>query len=161
MKKNDHSAAYFQPVLLLLLAAAVIVGAIFGLRAFAGGFLKDENGQWADLAVEEETEPIVMTEVQTESEPATEPVTERETEIVATEVQTETETQTESETDPMEEAVYLVLKVGCNFRSGPSMDAEIYGTKEAGITVRFLEDVGGWYKVEIDGVVGYMGSQFF
>ena len=27
--------------------------------------------------------------------------------------------------------------------------------------VKFLEDLGGWYKVQIDGVTGYMGSQFF
>ncbi len=63
--------------------------------------------------------------------------------------------QTESE------AVYMVLQVTCNFRAGPSMDAEIYGTREAGTTVQFLEDVGGWYHVIIDGVEGYMGSQFF
>ena len=69
--------------------------------------------------------------------------------------------QTETESEVESEAVYLVLKTGCNFRAGPSMDAEIYGTKEAGITVKFLEDLGGWYKVEIDGVTGYMGSQFF
>ncbi|MDY3918104.1 MAG: SH3 domain-containing protein [Candidatus Limivivens sp.] len=156
MKKNGHSAAYFQPVLLLLLAAAVIAGAIFGIRAAAGSFLKDENGEWADLINQEEPEPVIMTEPETEVQ--TEAVTEQVTEA---EVQTETETETESETEPMTEAVYLVLKVGCNFRSGPSMDAEIYGTKEAGITVRFLEDLGGWYKVEIDGVTGYMGSQFF
>lgn len=63
--------------------------------------------------------------------------------------------QTESE------SVYMVLQVTCNFRAGPSMDAEIYGTREAGTTVQFLEDVGGWYHVIIDGVEGYMGSQFF
>ena len=63
--------------------------------------------------------------------------------------------QTESE------AVYMVLQVTCNFRAGPSMDAEIHGTREAGTTVQFLEDVGGWYHVIIDGVEGYMGSQFF
>lgn len=63
--------------------------------------------------------------------------------------------QTESE------EVYMVLQVTCNFRAGPSMDAEIYGTREAGTTVQFLEDVGGWYHVIIDGVEGYMGSQFF
>ena len=63
--------------------------------------------------------------------------------------------QTESE------AVYMVLQVTCNFRAGPSMDAEIYGTREACTTVQFLEDVGGWYHVIIDGVEGYMGSQFF
>ena len=56
--------------------------------------------------------------------------------------------QTESE------SVYMVLQVTCNFRAGPSMDAEIYGTREAGTTVQFLEDVGGWYHVIIDGVEG-------
>ena len=26
--------------------------------------------------------------------------------------------------------------------------------------MEFLEDVGGWYKVQIDGMVGYMGARF-
>ena len=27
--------------------------------------------------------------------------------------------------------------------------------------IDFTEDVGGWYKVSVDGMTGYMGAQFF
>lgn len=154
METEKRNSGYFQPVLLLLLTAAVTVGSIFCLKAAAGSFLKDENGAWADEINQAEPETVPVTE----AVPETESETEKETQSEAV---TETEAPAETETESQSEEVYLVLKVGCNFRAAPSMDAEIYETKEAGITVRFLEDVGGWYKVEIDGVVGYMGSQFF
>lgn len=165
MKKNSHSAGYFQPILLIFLTVAVIAGAFFGIQALADKALKTADGGWADEAAEKIVQASAKTA--TETEAATEAVekAEGETEdaqaVSETEVQTEAQPQTETESEAESEAVYLVLKTGCNFRAGPSMDAEIYGTKEAGITVKFLEDLGGWYKVEIDGVTGYMGSQFF
>ena len=70
---------------------------------------------------------------------------------------TETQPATETEYTP----VYKTLKGSCYIRSGPSMDAEIIGEYMYGTTVEFLEDVGGWYKVRIDGMVGYMGARFF
>lgn len=77
----------------------------------------------------------------------------------------ETEVLIEIETEPATEAVYepvyKTLKGSCYIRSGPSMDAEIIGEYMYGTTVEFLEDVGGWYKVQIDGMVGYMGARFF
>lgn len=74
-----------------------------------------------------------------------------------TEKATETQPATETEYTP----VYKTLKGSCYIRSGPSMDAEIIGEYMYGTTVEFLEDVGGWYKVRIDGMVGYMGARFF
>ena len=90
-----------------------------------------------------------------------------ETDAVATEKPTETQPPTEkaTETQPATETeytpVYKTLKGSCYIRSGPSMDAEIIGEYMYGTTVEFLEDVGGWYKVRIDGMVGYMGARFF
>lgn len=90
-----------------------------------------------------------------------------ETAAAATEKPTETQSPTEkaTETQPATETeytpVYKTLKGSCYIRSGPSMDAEIIGEYMYGTTVEFLEDVGGWYKVRIDGMVGYMGARFF
>lgn len=79
--------------------------------------------------------------------------------------ETETEAviivETEPETEAPYEPVYKTLKGSCYIRSGPSMEAEIIGEYMYGTTVEFLEDVGGWYKVQIDGMVGYMGARFF
>ena len=84
--------------------------------------------------------------------------TEKATEIQPpTEKATETQPATETEYTP----IYKTLKGSCYIRSGPSMDAEIIGEYMYGTTVEFLEDVGGWYKVRIDGMVGYMGARFF
>ena len=49
----------------------------------------------------------------------------------------------------------------CYIRSAPSYDGDILATYEAGTVVEFLEDAGGWYKVRVDGMEGYMGSQIF
>lgn len=90
-----------------------------------------------------------------------------ETAAAATEKPVETQPPTEkaTETQPVTETeytpVYMTLKGSCYIRSGPSMDAEIIGEYMYGTTVEFLEDVGGWYKVQIDGMVGYMGARFF
>ena len=90
-----------------------------------------------------------------------------ETAAAATEKPTETQPPTEKATEaqPATETeytpIYKTLKGSCYIRSGPSMDAEIIGEYMYGTTVEFLEDVGGWYKVRIDGMVGYMGARFF
>ena len=90
-----------------------------------------------------------------------------ETAAAATEKPTETQPPTEkaTETQPATETeytpIYKTLTGSCYIRSGPSMDAEIIGEYMYGTTVEFLEDVGGWYKVRIDGMVGYMGARFF
>ena len=52
-----------------------------------------------------------------------------------------------------------ILAIGKCKRGSP--EAEIIGEYMYGTNVEFLEDVGGWYKVRIDGMVGYMGARFF
>ena len=133
-----------------------------------------------------ETEMTSETESETESESESESETEAETAVqaqssaqtdaaaaqtetaaAATEKPTEPQPPTEkaTETQPATETeytpIYKTLKGSCYIRSGPSMDAEIIGEYMYGTTVEFLEDVGGWYKVRIDGMVGYMGARFF
>lgn len=108
------------------------------------------------------------TAVQAQSSAQTDAATaQTETAAAATEKPTEPQPPTEkaTETQPATETeytpVYKTLKGSCYIRSGPSMDAEIIGEYMYGTTVEFLEDVGGWYKVRIDGMVGYMGARFF
>lgn len=83
----------------------------------------------------------------------------------------ETQRQTEQrqtnppQTDPPEtdppEPVYLTMTGTCYFRSYADYGDNIIGEYPAGTVVEFLEDVGGWYKVQVDGMVGYMGARFF
>ena len=76
------------------------------------------------------------------------------------EVPTLEQTEYVQETDPPE-PVYKTLQGGCYLRSAPSYEGEIIGEYWTGTTVEFLEDVGGWYKVRVDGKTGYMGARFF
>ena len=117
----------------------------------------------ADTAgTKEETAVQAQSSAQTDAAAA-----QTETAAAATEKPTETQPPTEkaTETQPATETeytpIYKTLKGSCYIRSGPSMDAEIIGEYMYGTTVEFLEDVGGWYKVRIDGMVGYMGARFF
>ena len=100
------------------------------------------------------------TEAPVETQKETEPQTESQTEP-QTESQTEppSESETESETEP--QPVYLTMQGSCYLRAEPSMEGEIIGEYWTVTTVEFLEDVGGWYKVRVDGMVGYMGARFF
>ena len=69
------------------------------------------------------------------------------------------------ETQPVQtepsEPVYLSINSACYMRSAPDYGDNIIGQYEAGTTVQFLEDVGGWYRVQVNGVTGYMGARFF
>ncbi len=84
-------------------------------------------------------------------------------EEVAYEPGMEEEVQTEPATEPPTEAqpVYKTLKGACYLRAETSKESQILGTYSAGTTIEFLEDVGGWYHVQVDGMTGYMGAQFF
>lgn len=103
-----------------------------------------QSSAQADAAAAQTETAAAATEKPTETQPPTEKAT-------------ETQPATETEYTP----IYKTLKGSCYIRSGPSMDAEIIGEYMYGTTVEFLEDVGGWYKVRIDGMVGYMGARFF
>lgn len=103
-----------------------------------------QSSAQTDAAAAQTEAAAAATEKPTETQPPTEKAT-------------ETQPATETEYTP----IYKTLKGSCYIRSGPSMDAEIIGEYMYGTTVEFLEDVGGWYKVRIDGMVGYMGARFF
>ena len=105
-----------------------------------------------------ETEAVIATETEIENEMQT--YSENETEITA-ETESQTEAQTEIQTETEYIPKYKTLIGSCYIRSEPSMEAEILGEYIYGTTVEFLEDVGGWYKVQIDGMTGYMGARFF
>ncbi|MEY8427659.1 SH3 domain-containing protein [Lachnospiraceae bacterium 46-15] len=109
-----------------------------------------ESGQ------ETETKKESSTETSVETQKETEPQTELQTEPPS---ESETEVQTEPVTEP--QPVYLTMQGSCYLRAEPSMEGEIIGEYWTGTTVEFLEDVGGWYKVRVDGMVGYMGARFF
>lgn len=108
-----------------------------------------------------ETEPIVVIntpETQRQSE------TQRQTEAPVVEI-VETEPPTEPPTEPIEteppEPVYLTMTGTCYMRSYPDYGDNIMGTYYAGTVVEFLGEEAGWYKVQVDGNVGYMGPKFF
>jgi len=107
---------------------------------------------------EKQTEKMKETEETEETEAVTEAVTEPQ---LAAAPQTEAVPETEAEPQTEPAPVYLTLKSACYIRSGPSYEAEIIGEYWGGQTVRFIEDAGGWYKVEVDGMIGYMGARFF
>lgn len=115
----------------------------------AGQSTEDDTAETASSAGE--TAPESAEPVSVQASPETSADIE---EVV---IEAETEAQTEAPYTP----VYKTLKGSCYIRSGPSMDAEIIGEYMYGTTVEFLEDVGGWYKVQIDGMIGYMGARFF
>lgn len=105
------------------------------------------------------------TEAQTQS-----PVTEAlQTEAPQTEASQTEAPQTEApQTEPPQteayippEPVYLTVISAVYIRELPSYEGEILGVLEAGQTVEFLEDAQGWYKVNADGLVGYVGARFF
>ncbi len=56
---------------------------------------------------------------------------------------------------------YLTMTGTCYLRSYPDYGDNILGTYGAGTVVRFYGEEAGWYKVEVDGQIGYMGPRFF
>ena len=107
-------------------------------------------------------EIIVLTEAQRDSgsvPTASQTETPR-TETSQTEAPHTEPPQTEPPTE-VYEPVYLTMTGTCYFRSYADYGDNIIGEYPAGTVVEFLEDVGGWYKVQVDGMVGYMGAKFF
>lgn len=68
--------------------------------------------------------------------------------------------QTEAPQTEPPEPVYMTLNHTCYLRSYADYGDNILGEYYAGTTVEFLADVGGWYEVSVDGMVGYMGARF-
>lgn len=106
-----------------------------------------------------DSDPASQTEASTT--PETSAPVQTEQIVVQTEIQAETQVPTEPATEAPYHPVYLTMKGACYIRSYPDYGDNIIGEYPAGTVVEFLEDVGGWYKVQIDGMVGYMGARFF
>ncbi len=107
-----------------------------------------------------ETKPAETEEVQTQAPVTEAPQTEvTQTEAPQTEAPQTDPPQTEAYIPP--EPVYITTNGAVYIREAPSYEGEILGVLEAGQTVEFLEDAQGWYKVNADGLIGYVGARFF
>ena len=71
----------------------------------------------------------------------------------------ETEAQ-QVQTEPPQPQ-YMTINAACYMRSYPDYGDNIIGQFDAGTTVQFLADEGGWYKVSVNGQTGYIGARFF
>ena len=111
----------------------------------------DASGTSSETAAPSDTTVTPETSAPVQTEPV----------VIQTEAQTETQAPTEPATEAPYQPVYLTMKGACYIRSYPDYGDNIIGEYPAGTVVEFLEDVGGWYKVQIDGMVGYMGARFF
>ena len=134
----------------------------------------EKSDETEKLSEGEEKKDIAETESQTEAEtqrqstqetqrqttPETKPQTTPETQpqtVPETQPQTTPETQPPTEPEP----VYKTLTGSCYLRSGPGYEYEIIGEYMYGTTVEFRGEVEGWYEVQVDGMIGYMGPRFF
>jgi uncharacterized protein YgiM (DUF1202 family) len=48
----------------------------------------------------------------------------------------------------------------CNIRSYPDYGDNVIGGLGGGETVLFYGEEAGWYKIEYNGIVGYIGPRF-
>ena len=134
----------------------------------------EKSDETEKLSEVEEKKDIAETESQTEAEtqrqstqetqrqttPETKPQTTLETQpqtVPETQPQTTPETQPPTEPEP----IYKTLTGSCYLRSGPGYEYEIIGEYMYGTTVEFRGEVEGWYEVQVDGMIGYMGPRFF
>lgn len=116
--------------------------------------------QTPDSRQTSETKPAETEEVQTQAPVTEAPKTEvAQTEAPQTEAPQTDPPQTEAYIPP--EPVYITTNGAVYIREAPSYEGEILGVLEAGQTVEFLEDAQGWYKVNADGLIGYVGARFF
>ncbi len=172
---SDYLRYFLLAFIIILIISAAVLGISIYSKVVNGS---EKSGRETETVSEKdsmsesakETEPLTVNGTEKESEKVTEAQTEKETEAqtepetepetdVQTEIQTEPPTEPVPETEP--QPVYLTMQGSCYLRAEPSMEAEIIGEYWAGTTVEFLEDAGGWYKVRVDGMTGYMGARFF
>lgn len=129
--------------------------------------MKESETTGTEASGSKQTSETKMPETEAQTQP---PVTEApQTEVPQTEaLQTEAPQTEAPQTEPPQteayippEPVYLTVISAVYIRELPSYEGEILGVLEAGQTVEFLEDAQGWYKVNADGLVGYVGARFF
>ena len=136
----------------------------------------EQTDKQKEKVSEKETEKETAKETETIAEMTKAPETQKTSETTKTPktqktIETRKAEETEipetkaPETDPPQteppQPVYLTMTGTCYFRSYADYGDNIIGEYPAGTVVEFLEDVGGWYKVQVDGMVGYMGARFF
>jgi cytoskeletal protein RodZ len=86
--------------------------------------------------------------------------------VTQTQQSGETVVQTEAQPveiqveEPAYTADYRTILSTCNLRSYPDYGDNVIGECYTGQTVEFLGEEEGWYKVNVDGVVGYIGPKF-
>jgi cytoskeletal protein RodZ len=86
--------------------------------------------------------------------------------VTQTQQSEETVVQTEAQPveiqveEPAYTADYRTILSTCNLRSYPDYGDNVIGECYTGQTVEFLGEEEGWYKVNVDGVVGYIGPKF-
>lgn len=56
--------------------------------------------------------------------------------------------------------VYRTIVSTCNLRSYPDYGDNVIGECYAGDTVEFFGEEAGWYKISLNGTVGYIGKRF-
>ncbi|MCC8067971.1 MAG: hypothetical protein LIO94_12860 [Clostridiales bacterium] len=184
---NDGILTFIRYFLLVLAIVLLIILGLLAFRIYQSSTREIEDD--ASVVVVEDTEAhteALEEEVQTE----TEVQTEAESDIEQKETETEMELQTvdpstdalstedilviegqdvtEEETDLAGEestGIYGTLNSACNFRSAASYEDEdgndtTICSYDAGTELELLEDLGGWSRVKINGVIGYVGSQF-
>lgn len=175
---SDNLRYFLLAFIIILIIGAAILGISIYSKVVRGGGSQKEPTKQTEAVKEPGKETESAKKTDTESAKETEPQTKKETEPLA-ESEQETQPQTEAPTEPVTEApteppteapaepetepqpVYLTMQGSCYLRAEPSTESEILGTYWVGTTVEFLEDVGGWYKVRVDGMTGYMGARFF
>jgi len=125
----------------------------------------DETEKQTEDGVETETNEVTNAQGETEQEETDQETTKRPEPPAPEMTEAETEAQTEVQTEPPETEppapVYKTLIGTCYLRSQPSYDGAILGSYTTGTTVEYLGIVNGWYKVEVNGNIGYMGPRFF
>ncbi|MCC8051121.1 MAG: hypothetical protein LIP10_10760 [Clostridiales bacterium] len=117
-----------------------------------------DAASYADVEIQTEATPDLTSE---ETVADTSAVQSVEGDIVVIEEETTAAEDSSSEST----GVYSTLNAACNFRSEAGYEDDdgndtTIGIYQAGTQVEVLEAAGGWTKVKIDGVVGYVGAQF-
>ena len=64
------------------------------------------------------------------------------------------------ETAPVPSPTYRTVISACNIRSYPDYGDNVIGGLGGGETVLFYGEEAGWYKIEYNGIVGYIGPRF-
>ncbi|MCC8106472.1 MAG: hypothetical protein LIO99_10815 [Clostridiales bacterium] len=117
-----------------------------------------DAASYADVEIQTEATPDLTSE---ETVADTSAVQSVEGDVVVIEEETTAAEDSSAEST----GVYSTLNAACNFRSEAGYEDNngndtTIGIYQAGTQVEVLEAAGGWTKVKIDGVVGYVGAQF-